>query len=504
MKRLTTCLVALVLALSTVVVLLAAPPNPGVGNTNFTVQNLDVTDAATVYAYYVSLTGVQSATKVKIIPPQGSDGFPVDESGLPDNWLGSVYVEADRQMVAFAQLLWQNGTPGDGTAADGKTAGAYNGFQTGLPKLYFPSLASREPQFSRISVQGASVPVDGGGIPFSIKLYDRDGVLSYTITDTVLMGAQKTYSLSPDDMAVLGGDWLGSAVIEAVDGVSPLAAVATMHWRLYAASYSAVPHGSTKIYLPSATRRVPSGQTLLLDAWLQYTGVVVQNLDTLTDAVVTVTWYDRLGNQLYQFVDSIPANSSHGYNTRFVDESQVPNASKATFPIALGNDWNGSVVIESNGPEIIAVANLQWTEAHPAKAAASAYTSGVEGTPRVYLPATFRRIDAGTWLQYTGAIVQNIGATACNDYNVSWYIRGQTDPVLTYTDSLAPHIAHGYNTRFGSAGSDVPAGADVTELSDDFRGAMIISAPGCELLAIHNTVWPAWTDSTTYNGLGGH
>lgn len=502
MKRLITLGISLVLILSTVLVTIAAPPDPGIGNTNFTVQNLDAIQPARVRAIYVSPTGAQAAYRTKEIPAWGSDGFPISESGLPDNWTGSVVVSADKKLVAFAQMLWEGGSPGDGTVADGKTAGAYNGFGVGSARLYLPSLASREPQFSRISVQSAAHPSLDGDVSFSIKFYNRNGQLRHTIEDTIPNGAQKIYSLSPVDMPELGGNWLGSAVIEATDGTSPLAAVATMHWRLYAAAYSAVPEGSTTIYLPSATRRVPSGDTLLMDAWLQYTGVVVQNLDPVSIATVTVTWYDRLGNKLHQFVDSIPANSAHGYNTRFVENSQVPEASKKSLPAALGDNWNGSVVIESNGPEIIAVANLQWTDSHPAKAAASAYTSGVGGSAVVSLPATFRRVDGGHWLQYTGAIVQNIGATPCNEFEVSWYIRGQAEPVLTYYDSLNPRISHGYNTRFGSSGSDVPEGVDVEQLTGGFRGSMVINGPGCELLAIHNTVWPAWTDSTTYNGLG--
>jgi hypothetical protein len=497
MKRLTAVFLSLLLVLTTVGATMAAPPNPGSGGTNFTVQNLDAVDDAAVRADYISQTGAVAAFKEKTIAALGSDGFPIDDSGLPDNWIGSVVVSADKKIVAFAQMIWQGGDPGDGSVSDGKTAGAYNGFEAGAAKLYLPSLASRDAQFSRVSVQSAAAPSTTETVAFSIKFYDRDGALTHTINDTVYKGAQKTFSLSPADMAALGGNWLGSAVIEATDGTSPLAAAATMHWRLYAAGYSAVPSGGTKVYLPSATRRIPTGVT-----WLQYTGVVVQNLDATTAATVTVTWYDRMGTELYSFDDPIPANSAHGYNTRFVDTSQVPVADQTALPAALGDNWNGSVVIESNGPDIIAVANLQWTDAHPAKAAASAYTSGVGGTATVYLPATFRRVSGTTWIQYTGAIVQNVGTTACNDFDVSWYIRGTAAPVLTYQDSLDPSISHGYNTQFGAAGSDFPAGADVTLLTDDFRGAVTISAPGCELMAIHNTVWPAWTDSTTYNGFG--
>lgn len=147
---------------------------------------------------------------------------------------------------------------------------------------------------------------------------------------------------------------------------------------------------------------------------------------------------------------------------------------------------------------IVAVANLQWTADSPVGMAATAYTSESSGYAEVFVPATFRREDAGTWKQFTGLIVQNVGATACNNFTVEWRDRAG-NLLLSYTDSLNPAISHGYNTRYGA---DVPTGSNVADLGSDFRGSVYINAPGCELIAIHNTLWPLWTDSTTYNAFG--
>jgi hypothetical protein len=369
--------------------------------------------------------------------------------------------------------------------------------------LFLPSLAQRPgAQDTVIAVQSADAASTSETVGFSIKFYNRDGLLTHTINDTVNKGAQKSYTLtdiSTPLFAATGGN--GAAVIEATNPSDLLAASTTMHWANYSAAYSAVTGGGAKISLPSATRRIPDGTN-----WFQYTGVIVQNLDPTLSADARVTWYDRLGNSLHIFTDTIPANSSHGYNTRFIDTSNVPNTSWATLPVDLGNDWNGSVVIESVGAgaaELVAVANLQWFMYHPSSPnSASAYTSFASGTETVFVPATFRRNTAGAapWIQFTGLIVQNVGDTACNNFNVSWLARGETVPELTYTDSLEPNISHGYNT---SVGADIPSGSDPADLGDDFRGAVTISgAAGCELVAIHNTVWPVWTDSTTYNGFG--
>lgn len=500
MKRMVSVLMVVVVLLGIATPVFAAPPNPGSGSTNFTVQNLDEVEDANVQADYVNQSGEVDASVPKTIGPLASDGFPAADSGLDDGWLGSVVVSADKEIVAFAQMIWQGGD-----SADGKTAGAYNGFTAGADTLYLPSLANRDAQFSRISVQSAAAPSTTQSVGFTITFYDREGNVSGTINDTVLEGAQKTYDLSlsgvggsgiPDlDPANAVNDWLGSAIIEATTAGTPLAAVATMHWRDYAGAYSAVTSGGTLANLPSATRRYIDGQ------WVQYTGVVVQNLDPTTDAELTVTWYDRLGAELISFNDTVPANSSHGYNTRFTSTSNIP-VDPAVFEAAIGNDWNGSVVIEcTNGVDIVAVANLQWTAAFGGTLAASAYTSAPGGYETVYIPANFRLLSGSTWLQYTGLIVQNVGTTACEDFDVTWIMRGETTPALTFQDSLDPNISHGYNTRVGADMTSL-APNYATALTGDFRGSVTISAPGCELVAIHNTVWPFWTDNTTYEGFG--
>lgn len=491
MKR--AVIIGLVLVLSlTMVTMVAADAgfDPGSGSTNFTVMNLDKTNPSDVIASYINQAGAVEATLQKTIQPVSSEGFPITESGLPDGWSGSVIVSAGTEIVAFVQGSWSGGTYGDGN-----TAGAYNGFVQGANKLYFPSLAARmDKQFSRLTVQSAEAESISESISVDITFYDRLGAVSLgPINASILKGTQQTWDLMAD--VTLPDNWLGAAVVEST---SPIAGVATMHWQQYSAAYSGVTGGGPISYLPSATRRVPDGST-----WLQYTGVIAQNLDAAVAANVTVTWYDRLGNNLYSFNDVIPANSAHGYNTRHTAGSDIPSGDVAGLEAALGNDWNGSVVIESTGgQDIVVVNNLQWTDAHPAKASASAYTSEASGYAEVFVPATFRRIDAATsdWNQYTGLILQNVGSAACNNFDVEW--RDRTGALLmSYQDSLNQNISHGYNTKAGSA-SDIPGTVSVTSLGDDFRGSVYVNAPGCELMAIHNTLWQIRSQATTYNAFG--
>jgi hypothetical protein len=526
MKRLMTLLTVIVVLAMTVLPVMAGDPDPGVGNTNFTIMNLDATEVAEISVDYVSgmaNEGHVDLTWAATATARGSTSFAAADAqakGLPDNWKGSVVASANRPIAAFAQMLWTNSTT-DNVALQ-QTAGAYNGFTEGANTLYLPSLAQRDgTQYSIIAVQSAAAASEtADAIPFTITFFDRAGDQSGQISSSVKPGAQKTFNLSEmtdpvPDLSPDGTEWLGAAVIQATNAGDLLAASSTMHWNSYSAAYSAVSSGGTKASLPSATRRnnLPAGDTTPGGGanWRQYTAVVVQNL---SDAATTVTvkWLDRNGATLYEFDDPIPASSAHGYNTRFIDGSDIPADDKAAFPGALTNDWNGSVVIESDGADIVAVANLQWGAGHPSAAnTASAYTGAPEGYDTLFVPQNFRRYNAGasSWIQFTGLIVQNVGTTACNDFSVSWVDRDTGAELLTFDDDLDPGIAHGYNT---SVGADIPdpdgdgpqTNKDsIALLGEDFRGAVTISGgTGCQLAAIHNTVWPARTSGTTYNAFG--
>jgi hypothetical protein len=490
MKRIVTLLLALSLLLVSVTPALAQL-NPGSAVVNFTVQNLDAANDANVQATYINQSGgvaarVPASGSLQI-DPESSLGFPANQSGLPSGFEGSAIVSGDRELAGFAQVLFSGGT-----SADGKVLTAYEAFSAGANKLYFPSLAARaNRQFSTLTIMSAENPSTSESINFSIKFYDRSGNLNKTVNDSVRKGSQKTFNLLSQGLPTTtppGDGWLGAAVVESA---SPIAGVALTHWDQYSAGYSGVTGGGTKAFLPSGTRRLPGGN------WEQFTSVQVQNLDAADAANVTVRWFDRTGALLHSFNDSIPANSSKGYNTRFTN-SNVPDHT-ALFN-DLGSDWNGSVVVEStNGKEIVAIANLQWTAASGPGESASAYASEPAGTATIYVPGAFRRVSGSTWEQYTGLIVQNVGGAACNNFDVIWKDRdGNTK--LSYKDSLAQNISHGYNTRVDS---DLTAlGQNPANLGNQFRGSVTFKAPGCSLVAIHNTLFPEWTDSSTYNAFG--
>ena len=78
---------------------------PGGAFTNFTVQNLDKTNAANVTVQYVAQNGSIAATVDRQIPAGSSSGFPASESDLPQGFAGSGVVSSDKSIRAFAQSI---------------------------------------------------------------------------------------------------------------------------------------------------------------------------------------------------------------------------------------------------------------------------------------------------------------------------------------------------------------------------------------------------------------
>ncbi len=61
---------------------------------------------------------------------------------------------------------------------------------------------------------------------------------------------------------------------------------------------------------------------------------------------MNTTWYHSDGSVAVQFQDTIPANSSHGYNTRY--DAETPGGNSTLDP--LGTNWAGTVIISTTSP----------------------------------------------------------------------------------------------------------------------------------------------------------
>jgi hypothetical protein len=97
---------------------------------------------------------------------------------------------------------------------------------------------------------------------------------------------------------------------------------------------------ATKFFLPNVRRVVTGG------SWKEYSAIVIQNIGT-SATNVTTKYYNRDGTLVHTYTQSIDAGVGVGYNTR--------GGSGGTN--ALGDNFEGHAVIESDGQPLAVVLN---------------------------------------------------------------------------------------------------------------------------------------------------
>lgn len=348
------------------------------------VQNADTGTADVQLEFFDRAGNAWSGNPVTASIPEGaSKVWDLTDLGLPvtqppgDGWLGSVKISSTngKKLAAVAIMLWRDFSQG------------YNCVSSGDTELTFPRIKRRY-------ING-SWAEDGGNIiqnlgnqtaNITVTFLDRSGNAVYSFNDTIAPNAAKGYNTrfcsnypaglcnrtSPNHSGpvfdALGDNFVGALRVTSNNG-QPLAAVYlarsftaggvnSPRASMYVAEGTS--SGSTNLFYP-AVYRIKSGSN-----WMQYTGVFVQNVSNST-AQVTVTWYDKNGTQKYQFTDSIPAGTGHGYNTRFCADIPAAHCSKTSpdhsgpLYTALGTQFEGSVEITSNVP-VVGVVDLFYAD----------------------------------------------------------------------------------------------------------------------------------------------
>ena len=363
-----------------------------------------------------------------------------------------------------------------GSGSDLKAEG-YSGFSAGHTRAYFPTVAERSSEWSKISASNVS----GETATTKVRLFDRYG--------NEITAAEQNFTLNPNgqntvDLRYVGGlpaDFLGSAY---VTSTGRIVAETVTHFPLSpindTAAYEGPATGSTgSLYFPQVKRRMFGGN------WYDYSGVVIQNLDNTYPASVYVYFYDRNGTLKTSFSDSIPPKSSHGYNTRYYGEAPPDKM------IALGDDFNGSVrVVSTGGREIVGVCKT-WIEG--GVDAIEMHVGEAGGTAELVVLLVYRRTYDGqsadpqnnaAWLAYSGVIVQNLGASTAT-VTVRFYRQDGSEVTgAAFSDSIPSNSPHGYNTRYYG---DAPS-SKINALGYSFTGSMHIeSTNGQALTAVVDT-----------------
>lgn len=324
-----------------------------------TIQNMG-SGTANITLNYYNRDGTTAATPIVGQIPEGAQvtydlsqvgaSVPDFADNLADGWIGSVVVTSDVNIGGISSTFWEHFSSAYESSANGSTR------QT-CPWVSRRFIVGDWVQSVGVIVQNLSASTEAN---VTLNWWNRDGTLAHTFNHTIPANSAKGYNTrvradTPDPDAFwadLGDDWNGSLTITSDQ---PIASVVDMNWRRageQAANTYRCIDSSSGDSVNSVAADV--GQTILFadvnriltgETFQKYTSIIVQNLSS-TPANVTVTWYDRNGNQVHQFNASIPGESSQGYNTRFVADTPDPGA----LHTALGSNFQGQVVVTSDQP----------------------------------------------------------------------------------------------------------------------------------------------------------
>ena len=326
---------------------------PGKQYSVLTVQNTD-TGTATIEIYYYDRngTGYSGNPITDTIPQSAQRSYDLSTPGgkvpsLPivnppgDGWIGSVKVVAQggKKIAAVVTTHWPDYSSIDNCAS------------TGYTSLYFPDIKRRVAGSAWKQFGGAVIQNLGSSTAnVTATWMDRDGNTLHTFTDTIPPLASHGYNTrynadTPDPAALfaaLGDDRNGALRITSNQPLAGVYNGQTVEGFLAGTTYSGDGAGGMALYFPAVYRQV-SGSN-----WIKFTALLVYNPSETQAANVTVKWYATNGTELYSFTDSIPAKSSHGYNTRYAAGTNTPDPN-ALFA-ALGDNYRGGVSITSNIP----------------------------------------------------------------------------------------------------------------------------------------------------------
>ncbi len=331
--------------------------------TEITIQNADSADAV-VYLNYYDRDGLLIAaarTTSTAIPAGAQKTFKlVENTGLPASFLGSVFVTSTKQIAGVAIVHWTVAYGSLGYNAEPGTGGASS--------LFFPKVLRRSTTFN--ATPGAcSTWFDYSGVVAQnmsasaaanvrVSFYDRTGVLVTAFDDSIPVLSSHGYNTRFNgnapvaNMNALGCNFLGSVVITSTG--TPIVGIHKYgdDADKWAAGYNGIPSsvGATSLYFPyfyhTDPAYTPGAGTPT--TWAQYTGLIVQNVDTVpVDVYVNVLSRDGV-TVLASIKDPTPIDPgvSHGYNSRYGG-----NLPAATFAV-LPQNFGGGAFITTTGKVI--------------------------------------------------------------------------------------------------------------------------------------------------------
>lgn len=391
-----------------------------------TCQNLNSTDEAVITIEFYSQDGTMEATFNDSIPAgqnvvylTSSVNFPVS---LPANFLGSALVSS--RVPVSCNVNTQTNTTG--TRNNPLRVGTSAGFDKNAasPEIYVPQIMKTVPAAdgsswnSYFSVQNTTdKPVD-----VTIEYYNPTGAVITAATESVTIAAYSSQIFFQGEHPDLPAGLLGSAVVTADDGNSPLAVVVAIYNNNSSASkaqflsYNGVTRGANVLYVPRFVRNFYNYQS----------GLTVQNIGD-TPTTITITWTFANQSYVYNSAPIAPKSSLALYAPSISELAGVDNLPEGSR--------SGSVVVEAaDGGLITAIVNEdnRGGKGVPVERAGqgSTYNAVAAGTETniVFLPQVPRRVSnvwsggfqiSNTTNQTGSCNIEYGGAAAANETNVS-------------------------------------------------------------------------------------
>ncbi len=329
----------------------------GVQRSLIAVQNADSGDANVKLEFFDRDGNAWSGNPVSAVIPAGAGkvwdlltlNLPVtDPPG--DGWLGSVKISSTngKKIAAVVTMFWRD------------YSSAYNCMSEGDTTIVFPDIKRRFIAGNWVQYGGNVIQNIGTSTAnVQVEVLDRNGNVLHTFNDTIPAFASHGYNTrfaanAPNANAfhsAMGDDFNGALRVTSTNS-QPLVAVynglTVKAGAKKASTYAAegATKGSTTLFFPAVYRIVSNNN------WMRYSALLVYNPGN-TDANITMKFYDKAGTLKHTVNDTIPAGTSHGYNTRF--GISLPN------PETLGDNFVGSVEVTSNVP-VVGVTNVNYPD----------------------------------------------------------------------------------------------------------------------------------------------
>jgi len=401
-----------------------------VWNTGIQVQNTTNQDAKVVVSYYDAGAVIHT---LDTIPANSSKTYYQPAiTELPDGFDGSATVCADQAVAAIVNQTSYSQEP--------NVAGSYEAFDRAetATTLYAPIIFKNYNQWNtQLAVQNA------GTMTSTVRVtYHRTNGPGGPWEEEVDIAPGKRHTFDQATNAELPSNFVGSAVIESLNG-QPLAAMVN-EFKItgIALSYTCFGGGATTVYAPLLFKHYGYA-----NAW--DTGLQVQNMGAIT-TTVTVTYRGPGGP--YTETAIVGPGQAHTFY-------QPANAD-------LPDYFVGSAVITSDQP-IVAIVN----EVNYVAGSGMSYSCFSGGTKNISTPLLFKRYN--NW--DTGIQVQNIGA-GTTTVTVTYY--RSNGPGGPWTDSHTLSAYESY-TFYQPANAALP---------DDFVGSAVITSTTQSIVAIVNEV----------------